>query len=111
MDGTNEPIFEVNEVAPVNINSNTCISYARFFLHFVRGELGHFIIVENLEEIDWLTNATDMEKDKVNQHLMTVQYNGTGSDNLISLTATVIFKNALFKTEIKIAPFEMDVGS
>ena len=40
---------------------------------------------------------------------MPVTYKGIGRDNLITLTATVVFKNALFKTDIKIAPFEMDV--
>jgi hypothetical protein len=106
---TNEPIYEVNERAPIKIDRKTCLPYARFFFHFVRGQLGRFIIVEKPEEVVWLPNASDKEKADVNQRLTPLTYKGIGRDNLITLTASVVFKNALFKTDIKIAPFEMDV--
>lgn len=106
---TNEPIYSVNEVAPIKVDRKTCIPYAKFFFHYVRGQLGRFIIVEKPEEVVWLANANDKEKADVASRLMPVTYKGIGRDNLITLTATVVFKNALFKTDIKIAPFEMDV--
>jgi hypothetical protein len=109
MNWTNEPIYSVNERAPIKIDRKTCLSYARFFFHFVRGQLGRFIIVEKPEEVIWLAIATDAEKAEVNKRLMPITYKGIGRDNIITLTATVVFKNALFKTDIKIAPFEMDV--
>ena len=109
MNWTNEPIYSVNERAPIKIDRKTCLPYARFFFHFVRGQLGRFIIVEKPDEVTWLTHANDKEKSEVSQRLMPVTYKGIGRDNLIILTATVVFKNALFKTDIKIAPFEMDV--
>ncbi|MDE1900466.1 MAG: hypothetical protein KGI37_02335 [Alphaproteobacteria bacterium] len=106
---TNEPIYSVNERAPIKIDRKTCIPYAKFFFHYVRGQLGRFIIVEKPDEVVWLANANDKEKADVAARLMPVTYKGIGRDNLITLTATVVFKNALFKTDIKIAPFEMDV--
>ena len=109
MNWTNEPIYAVNERAPIKIDRKNCLPYARFFFHYVRGQLGRFIIVEKPEEVVWLSNATDKEKADVNGRLMPIAYKGIGRDNLITLTATVVFKNALFKTDIKIAPFEMDV--
>ena len=109
MNWTNEPIYSVNERAPIKIDRKTCLPYARFFFHYVRGQLGRFIIVEKPEEVVWLPNATEKEKADVNSRLMPITYKGIGRDNLITLTATVVFKNALFKTDIKIAPFEMDV--
>ena len=109
MNWTNEPIYSVNEHAPIKIDRKTAIPYAKFFFHYVRGQLGRFIIVEKPEEVVWLANATDKEKAEVAERLMPVTYNRIGRDNLITLTATVVFKNALFKTDIKIAPFDMDV--
>jgi hypothetical protein len=109
MNWTNEPIYSVNERAPIKIDRKTCLPYAKFFFHYVRGQLGRFIIVEKPEEVVWLTNANDKEKADVAERLMPITYKGIGRDNLITLTATVVFKNALFKTDIKIAPFEMDV--
>lgn len=109
MNWTNEPIYSVNERAPIKLDRKTTVTYAKFFFHYVRGQLGRFIIVEKPEEVVWLANANDKEKAEVASRLMPVTYKGIGRDNLYTLTATVVFKNALFKTDIKIAPYEMDV--
>ena len=109
MNWTNEPIYSVNERAPIKLDRKSCLPYARFFFHYVRGQLGRFIIVEKPEEVVWLSNANDKEKAEVAARLQPVTYKGIGRDNLYTLTATVVFKNALFKTDIKIAPYEMDV--
>lgn len=109
MNWTNEPIYNVNEKAPIKLDRKTLVTYAKFFFHYVRGQLGRFIIVEKPEEVSWLDNANDKEKADVAEKLMNVAYKGIGRDNLFTLTATVIFKNALFKTDIKVAPYEMDV--
>lgn len=109
MNWTNEPIYAVNDRAPIKLDRKTAISYSKFFFHYVRGQLGRFIIVEKPEEVVWLANANDKEKADVAARLMPVTYKQIGRDNLMTLTATVVFKNALFKTDIKIAPYEMDV--
>ncbi len=109
MNWTNEPIYSVNDKAPIKLDRKTLVSYAKFFFHFVRGQLGRFIIVEKPEDVRWLESATDKEKADVAGHLMDVKYKGIGRDNLFTLTATVVFKNALFRTDIKVAPYELDV--
>ena len=109
MNWTNEPIYSVNERGPIKLDRKTVIIYAKFFFHYVRGQLGRFIIVEKPEEVTWLPTANAKEKADVASRLMPVTYKGIGRDNLYTLTATVVFKNALFKTDIKIAPYEMDV--
>ncbi|MBI1273502.1 MAG: hypothetical protein GC131_05420 [Alphaproteobacteria bacterium] len=106
---TNEPIYQVNEKAPIKLERKTTIPYAKFFFHYVRGQLGRFIIVEKPEEVKWHKIAKPEEKAQVNEKLMPVTYKGITKDNLYTLTATVVFKNALFRTDIKIAPQEMDV--
>jgi len=109
MNWTNEPIYSVNERAPIKLDRKTVIPYAKFFFHYVRGQLGRFIIVEKPDEVVWLSNANTKEKADVAERLIPVTYKGIGRDNLFTLTATVVFKNALFRTDIKIAPYEMDV--
>lgn len=109
MNWTNEPLYGVNEKAPIKLDRKTLVPYAKFFFHYVRGQLGRFIIVEKPEDVRWLDDANEKEKADVAAHLMPVTYKGIGRDNLFTLTATVIFKNALFRTDIKVAPYEMDV--
>jgi hypothetical protein len=106
---TNEPIYNVNMLAPIRIDRTTCIPYARFFFHFVRGNLGCFNIAEKPEDVNWLPNASADEKQEVNRHLMPIAYKGIGQDNLLTLTATIVFKNALFRSDIKISPYTIDV--
>ncbi len=109
MNWTNEPIYTVNDKAPIKLDRKTLVPYAKFFFHFVRGQLGRFLIVEKPEEVVWLPEATADEKAEVEKRLMPVKYVGIGRDNLFTLTCTVVFKNALFKTDIRIAPYELDV--
>jgi hypothetical protein len=108
MNWTNEPLYRVNDKAPIILDRKTVVPYAKFFFHYVRGQLGRFIIVEKPEEVSWLASATDDEKKQVNEKLLPLTYKGIGRDNLFTLTGTVVFKNALFRTDIKIAPMEMD---
>lgn len=108
MNGTNEPIYRTNDLAPIRLEEDTLLPYAKFFFHYVRGELGQFNIVEKPEDVVWLPEAKATEKAKVNAQLMDVTYKGIDADDLHSLTGTVIFRNALFRTDIKIAPGEMD---
>lgn len=108
MNWTNEPIYRVNDKAPIKLDRKTVVTYAKFFFHYVRGQLGRFIIVEKPEEVSWLAAATAEEKARVNEKLLPLAYKGIGRDNLFTLTGTVVFKNALFRTDIKIAPMEMD---
>jgi hypothetical protein len=109
MNWTNEPIYDVNEKAPIKLDRKSIVPYAKFFFHYVRGQLGRFIIVEKPEDVVWLDTATDKEKEDLAKHIKPVAYKGIGRDNLFTLTAIVVFKNALFKTDIKVAPYEMDV--
>src|ERR1700761_6582658 len=69
MNWTNEPIYAVNERAPIKLDRKTAITYSKFFFHYVRGQLGRFIIVEKPEEVVWLPNATDKEKAAVAEKL------------------------------------------
>lgn len=104
MNWTNEIIYRTNDKAPIKLDRKNVISYAKFFFHYVRGQLGRFIIVEKPDEVAWLDNASDEEMQKVNDRLMPVTYKGIGRDNRYLLTATVVFKNALFRTNIRVAP-------
>lgn len=104
MNWTNEVIYRTNDKAPIRLDRKNIIPYSKFFFHYVRGQLGRFIIVEKPDDVAWLDNATPEEMQKVADRLMPVTYKGIGRDNRYLLTASVIFKNALFKTNIRVAP-------
>lgn len=109
LDGTNEAIYAVNERAPLCLITAARIPYVKFFFHVVRGQLGSFLIVEYPEDICWLADASAADKTSVRPHLMKVADRGYAGDGRIRLEATVLFKNALFRTDLLIAPAEMVV--
>jgi hypothetical protein len=109
MDWTNEPIYRVNELAPIRLDRTTVIPYAKFFFHYVRGQLGRFIIVESPDDMVWLPNVTEKEKADVAATLRPATYRGLDADQRFTVTCTVVFKNALFRTDIKVASREMDL--
>ena len=109
MNCTNEPIYTANEIAPIRLTPENLPVYVKFFFFLVRGRHGTFVIVEKPEEVRWLQHAGDEEKAKVNARLEPVTYEGLNDEGLYILTATVIFRDALFKTEIQIAPESMEV--
>lgn len=103
MNWTNEVIYRTNDKSPIRLDRKNVIPYAKFFFHYVRGQLGRFIIVEKPDDVAWLDNANAEEMQKVADRLMPVTYKGIGRDNRYLLTATVVFKNALFRTNIRVA--------
>ena len=118
MDWTNGPIYKVNAMAPIMLDKTTSIDYTRFFFHFVRTEIGRFIIVEKPKEIRWLLEAEQEEKDAAKECIIPLMYNGVIQDNIITqdncitidnfltIRVSVVFKDAMFHADVKIALFD-----
>src|SRR5690606_35553508 len=47
LDGTSAPIHRANDLEKVSITAATAISYLRFFMYFVRGDEGQFVMIED----------------------------------------------------------------
>lgn len=103
LDGSNQAIYEVNAKAPIKLTAENVAAYAIFFFDFVRGRHGHFIIIERPEEVPWLPRATEADKAKVNAEIHPLICRGIGDDGRYALDAKVLFKDALFKTTIRVA--------
>ncbi len=108
LDGTNEPIYAYNEANGATLAGAAAFDYLRFFFHFVRGRLGCFHIVENIGDSLWCPDTPDSIKTEVAAILMPLTARGAHRSGLLRYTATVVFKNALFKTDIYLAPRPVD---
>lgn len=103
LDGTNEPIYRLSEGTPPLLTAETAPLYARFFFHFVRGQLGYFVIVETLDDIPWADTASPDDKADIAACLIPLTLLGKDAQACLCLTGTVLFRNALFRTNIAIA--------
>ncbi|WP_027360444.1 hypothetical protein [Desulforegula conservatrix] len=107
---TNAMIYEINERAPLILSKKTLPVYLKFFFFAVRGLHGRFIFVEKEEDMPWTEEADTIQKEMVARELMPIDIKDIGADGFITATATLLFKNALFRTDIKIAPSRMIVN-
>jgi hypothetical protein len=111
LDWSNIPIYETNEADGMRLFGSALKEYLLFFFHFVRGQLGHFAIVETADQIHWQPDAearkaglAQLEKDGA--VIEPLRYAGVGEQHdLHILRAETVFKNALFRTDILLAPY------
>lgn len=103
MDWSNTQIYQLNDEGALALTTENLIDYVKFFLYFSRTQADSFIIVEKPQDLVWRPDIEQNEKNDVERHLIPVTYLGIGADGLHLLRFTVIFKNALFRTDIHIA--------
>jgi len=102
LNGTNEPIYKLNKQAPIILDEKSVFLYARFFFHYVQGRFGRFLIVENVDEVDWKEEPDPAGKRALAKMInpLTLKPYKAGED--FYLTASIVFKDSLFETDIHI---------
>lgn len=100
LDSSNEPIYRVNEILPIRLTREIVPAYVRFFFHFVRRHETAFDIVETLDDIAWHETASTLTKENIATQLMPLTYFGLDKSGFFRLTGTVLFRDALFRTDI-----------
>jgi len=98
---TNEPIYALNEKAPILLDETTVSDYVRFFFTYVRGKHGRFIITENVEDILWRDEPPPAARKAIGKMLEPLHIaERKGGD--FKLTARMMFKDSLFKTTVNV---------
>lgn len=69
IDWTVEPLYEVNRVAPLNLEAGYVVAYLNFFTDFVFTAEGQRFIIENVNDLPWAPDATDIDKARVIEHI------------------------------------------
>ena len=101
MNWTNGPIYSTNERAPIHVTEDNAPEYVRFFFNYVKGRHGRFVIVENVDEIDWDGDVPEKAKEKISQMLTPVNVTSS-EDGKITLLAYMVFKDSLFRANVHV---------
>lgn len=99
---TNDPLYRLNERVPVKINEDTVADYVRFFFTYIRGRHGRFIIVESVDDISWSEEPPLAARKAIGQRIFPVEVKSTSRDGTTHLTASMVFKDSLFRTDIHV---------
>jgi hypothetical protein len=84
---------------PINLNENNVIEYIMFFFSYVRGRHGRFIIIENVDDIDWREEPPPAARKAMSKILAPVSVAGIDDDGTFHLSMFVVFKDSLFIIE------------
>lgn len=99
---TNEPIYALNEKAPIQLDEATVADYVRFFFTYVRGRHGRFIITESVEDVSWRDEPPPAARKAIGKMLEPLHIQERGADGSFKLIARMMFKDSLFKTTVNV---------
>jgi hypothetical protein len=99
---TNQPIYEVNEKSPVDIDQRSVVPYVKFFFSYVRGRHGRFQIVETIDDIKWQIEPPVQGRKVMQDMLSPIALAGLDAAGTMTLDVFMIFKDSLFKTKVHV---------
>jgi hypothetical protein len=104
LDWTNEPIYKLNEKAPIFLDTNSTIEYVRFFFNYIRGRHGRFIIVESVDDISWREEPPPAARKAIGKMLIPLQIYEVNDEGAFFLLVNMMFKDSLFKAKVQVKP-------
>ncbi|MGQ0526682.1 MAG: hypothetical protein ACT4OY_01410 [Alphaproteobacteria bacterium] len=104
LDFTNGPIYALNESIPIELNYDSVRDYVRFFFTYVRGRHGRFLIVENIDDINWKEDPPPASRRTISKMIIPVTLKTVDPDGTFQLEATMLFKDCLFRGDITVTP-------
>jgi hypothetical protein len=100
---TNEWIYDAMSRRPPPQCDDNLLDFVRFFFTTVVGTLDAFRFADRVDDAIWLPDASEDVKQEFTEKLQPLRIIGTSEDGRQELRGTVIFKNALFITSVKVA--------
>lgn len=97
---SNAPIYKLNKSVPLKLDDNTLLDYVRFFFTFVRGAHGRFLIVDNVDDIDWREEPAPAGRKALSKMIEPLTLKSREADGTSIFTASIIFKDSLFASDI-----------
>lgn len=100
----NEPLYALNDRAPIVLNDQTVTEYVKFFFMYVRGRHGRFLIAENVDDIDWREDPPPAARKAIAGMLVSTSIASRTEDGSYILKASMIFRDSLFAATITVTP-------
>lgn len=102
LDWTNEPVYRLNEQAPVRLDHHNVIDYVRFFFTYIRGRHGRFLVTETVDDIQWQEEPPPAARKAVGKMLLPLRVIERDGDGDYILECTMVFKDSLFKARVRV---------
>jgi len=103
LNGTNEAIYSLNTAVPVSLNEKNIRTYVMFFFAYVYGRFGKFKIIEHVDDIIWREQPSSAGRKALSKMIEPLKIKSHTQENDFVLSASIIFKDTLFESNIQIA--------
>lgn len=103
MNWTNEPIYELNRVAPLALNDKNVGAYAKFFFAHVRGRHGRFLLIDSVDDIRWREEPPPVVRKAVANMIQPISIISRADDGSYILQSCMVFKDALFRAKVNVS--------
>lgn len=104
LDFTNGPIYTMNRDLPIHLDNDNIAEYVRFFFAFVRGKHGRFLIVENVDDIDWREEPPPAARKAISAMITAIEPQENDAGAGYKMRACMVFKDSLFKSTVLVTP-------
>lgn len=101
---TNDVIFKLNKTLPVHLNDDTIMDYVRFFFTYVRGSHGRFLIIDNVDDIDWREEPAPAGRKALSKMIEPMELVKKETDGTNVFRVSIIFRDSLFRAEARVKP-------
>ncbi len=102
LNGQNEVIYHLNQLAPIFLNEETIKLYVRFFFNYVRGRHGKFIIVENIDDVKWREEPAPAGRKALGKMIQPIELKNITENGTYQLSTSIVFKDSLFESDISV---------
>lgn len=104
LDFTNAPIYDLNARVPIALSETSSVEYIRFFLTFVRGVHGRFVLTESVDDIPWKDDPPPQARKAISKMTLPLTFESTDDGGVRHYRATLLFKDGLYTAMIALAP-------
>lgn len=109
LSGDRDKVYEVNAKTALVQDQATVCDYVRFFFAVTRGPLVPTTIVEKVDNLPWLPEATEEELAEVPAHLAPLACKEYLDDGRFVLHATILFHDSIYGADITVAGRTADI--
>ncbi|HCM83896.1 MAG TPA: hypothetical protein DIS76_04955, partial [Rhodospirillaceae bacterium] len=107
IDWTVEPIYSVNEKAPLTLNPSNVVAYLQFFSEYVFTADGQRFIINHPDELPWAPGISDAQRAKVIDLIKPAELTGVYEDGSFRVEATDLALYDLYNCVIFVTPSGM----
>ncbi len=104
LDGTSNPVYQINERDHIRLNEMNVVPYLDFFFTNVQGSEGDVFLIKDPKRMHFLDAMTDKQREAVDRSFRPLSVQQDGANNLFRVSGTLYYGGSLIAAVIQVFP-------